>query len=345
MSALVNRQWTLARHPINHLKPEHFAYREQPVGSPGEGEVLLEVLYLNIAPVMRMYMMSGGAAGEAPLEPGDVIHGRGVARVLASRSPDYQEGDYVQGQMGWQTHKLSRMSPAEKMRKLCSWGLPVHYALSALGMTGFSAYCGFFSRGRPQPGEAVLVSGAAGGVGSLVIQMARLHGCHPVIGIAGSQSKCELVCKLGCDAAIDYRRDKIDDALVKWFPAGIDLYFDNVGGEVLVAALNRLALGARVVLCGSISEYQREEPFGLPNYTVLRDRNATMLGFFVYHHLEEFDQAEERIADWLRAGQLKVTMDMVEGFEAMPGALMEMFSGTQGGKRLVKLCSGPDPVC
>ena len=274
-----NHQWVVAEHPVTTLAERHFGYRETPVPEPGPGEVLLKTHLLNIAPVMRMYMMAGGAAGEPPLGVGDVIHGRGVAEVVESRHPGFAEGEFVQGQLGWQTWKVSRMTEAEKFRRLKPHGLPIHHALTVFGMTGLSAWCGFFSRGRPRPGDAVLVSGAAGGVGSLVVQMARRHGCTPLVGIAGGPDKCGLVRKLGCEAAIDYKADDVAGAIGKLFPGGIDLYFDNVGGEILEAALDHLAPGARVVLCGSISEYQREAPFGPGNYTNLRRANADMRGF------------------------------------------------------------------
>jgi len=307
MHTPINRQWVVAEHPTTTLGEHHFGYREVPVPDPKPGEVLLKTHFLNIAPVMRMYMMRGGAAGEAPLELGDVIHGRGVA---------------------------------EKFRRLQPHGLPIHHALTVFGMTGFSAYCGFFLRGRPKPGDAVLVSGAAGGVGSLVVQMARIHGCSPLAGIAGSAAKCALGQQLGCDHAINYKADGLAAAIGDIFPNGIDLYFDNVGGEILEAALGHLATGARVVLCGSISEYQRETPFGPRNYTNLRKANADMRGFFVYNHLADFDNAEATMADWVRDGELHVPVDIVAGFESMPQALLDMFEGTGGGKRLVQVVEG-----
>ena len=335
-----NRQWVVAEHPVTTLEGRHFEYRESPVPEPGPGEVLLRTHLLNIAPVMRMYMMPGGAAGEAPLSVGDVIHGRGVAEVVASNHPDFAAGEFVQGQLGWQTYKVSRMTAAEKFRRLKPHGVPIHHALTLFGMTGFSAWCGFFSRGQPRPGDAVLVSGAAGGVGSLVVQMARIHGCAPLIGIAGGADKCRLISRLGCHAAIDYKADDVAAAIGDLFPAGIDLYFDNVGGEILEAALQHLAPGARVVLCGSISEYQREAPFGPRNYTNLRRANADMRGFFVYNHAAEFDAAEAAMAAWLTEGRLEAPVDLVTGFESMPRALMDMFESTSGGKRIVQVVEG-----
>ena len=341
----INRQWTVAERPVTSLADNHFGYVEAPIEEPSEGEVLLQTHVLNIAPVMRMYMMEGGEAGEAELPIGGVIHGRGVAEVIASKHPDYEPGEFVQGQLGWQTYKLSRMTPAERMRKLKPNGLPVHVALSALGMTGFSAWCGFFTRGEPKAGDAVLVSGAAGGVGSLVVQMAKIIGCSPVIGIAGGPDKCALVRGLGADAVIDYKADEVESRIGELLPSGFDLYFDNVGGEILEAALEHLGQYARIVSCGSISEYTRESGFGPTNYTNLRDANADLRGFFVYNHADEFDRAKAQMAGWLREGLLRVVVDQVNGFENMPRALMEMYSGTGGGKRLVAVAdSGAIPI-
>lgn len=337
MSGSVNRQWTVAERPRTTLEAKHFGYIETPIPEPADGEVLLRTHVLNIAPVMRMYMMEGGEAGEPELPIGGVIHGRGVAEVIESKHPDYVVGDFVQGQIGWQTYKTSRMTSAERMRKLKPNGLPVHVALSALGMTGFSAWCGFFTRGEPKPGESVLISGAAGGVGSLVVQMARIHGCSRIVGIAGGPEKCALARDLGCDEVIDYKSDDVEARIGKLFPNGFDIYFDNVGGEILDCALNHIGQNARIVSCGSISEYTRSEPFGLANYTNLRDANADLRGFFVYNHADEFDRAEAEMAQWLRNGQMRIVFDQLDGFENMPRALMEMYSSTGGGKRLVSV--------
>ena len=344
MTGLLNQQWTVAEHPETVLEAAHFHYREVPVPSLQDGQALLRTHLLNIAPVMRMYMMRGSAANEAPLEIGDVIHGRGVAEVIDSRHADFAPGSFVQGQIGWQTYKVTRFTKAERFRTLKRHGLPIHYALSALGMTGFSAYCGFVTRADAARGDRVLVSGAAGGVGSLVVQMARILGAAKIVGIAGGADKCALIRELGCDEVIDYKADDVPAEIAENFPDGMDLYFDNVGGEILQAALDCLASQARVLLCGSISEYQRETPFAPSNYTNLRAKNADMRGFFVYNHAQEFDAAEAAMAEWIREGSLRVVVDEVQGFEKMPEALMGMFTATGGGKRYVKLVPGPVAV-
>jgi len=345
-SVKINRQWTVAEHPQQGLDKRHFGYREVELPDLSDGEILLRTHYLNLAPVMRMYMMAGGAgeSTESPLSIGDVIHGRGVAEVIESRHPDYSAGDYVHGQIGWQTHKISRVTEQEKFVRMKRRGVPAYYGLSALGMTGYSAYCGFVVRGEPQPGQAVLVSGAAGGVGSLVVQIARAMGCSPVIGMAGTGAKCDLMRDLGADEMINYREEDVGQRIGELFPEGVDIYFDNVGGEILESALGNLAFGARVVLCGSISEYTRDEPFGPRNYTRLRRHEADMRGFFVYNHADSYDRAEQDISGWIKQGKLRALVDILDGFENMPDALIGLYSGANKGKQLVRVIPGEDVI-
>ena len=344
-SRILNRQWTVAARPVHELDQSHFGYKEVHLERPRQGEILLRSHYLNLAPVMRMYMMEGGGgySSEANLEIGDVIHGRGVAEVIESRHPDYQTGDFVQGQMGWQTFKVTSVKPQEKFIRMRRRELPAYYGLSALGMTGYSAYCGFITRGRPQPGNSVLVSGAAGGVGSLVIQIAKATGCSPVIGIAGGEKKCEIVRELGADQCIDYKKENVGLAIKDNFPDGIDIYFDNVGGEILDKSLDHLKRFARVVLCGAISEYARKEPFKL-DYGKVRHLDAELLGYYVYNHENDFEKAEDDIANWIRQGQLKVLSDIEDGFEHMPQALMGLYHGDNVGKAIVRVNPGEDII-
>lgn len=331
----VNLQWRVARRPEGKPRPGDFALTEEPVPEPGPGEVLLRTHFLGLAPVMRMYMQGTGAAGERALEVGDVIHGRGVAQVMASRHPDVSEGDVLQGQLGWQTWKVSALTDQEKFFPCPERGLPHALDAGVLGMTGLSAWAGFVDRGQPRAGDLVVVSGAAGGVGSLVVQMASIAGCR-VIGIAGGPEKCAFVRSLGCEAAIDYKSEDVAERIADLCPEGMDLYFDNVGGEILAACLEHLAMNARVVLCGSISEYTRSKPFGLRNYTRLRAVNGAMIGFFVYNHLQQWDTAMDQMAGWIRDGALKPVQDLVEGFEHMPDALSRLYEGRNVG---VQCCS------
>ena len=337
-----NCQWRIARAPVGNVRPDDFRWAETDIPEPEDGEVLLKTLYLGLAPVMRMYMQGTGAAGERVLSPGDVIHGRGVAQIVRSRHSDWQEGEIVQGQIGWQGYKVSAMTAQEKMFR-CH-GLDLDYALNCgvLAMTGLSAHAGFFRCGDPKPTDTIVVSGAAGGVGSMVIQMAKhVVGAKRVIGIAGGPEKCTTIKALGCDDAIDYKAGPIAPALQAICPEGIDLYFDNVGGETLATVLENLAFGARIVLCGSISEYARSEPFGLTNYARLRRVEGRMTGFFVYNHLDQFESTMSEMADWIRSGRLTPVQDIIEGFEAMPRALANLYFGKNVGVQCCRV--RPDP--
>jgi len=332
----VNRQWCVGARPEGKPKPSDFLYKECQIPVAGEGEVLLETLYLGIAPVMRMYMMNLPAGGEPPLAIGDVIHGRGVARVLESHHPDYKAGEIVQGQLGWQTHKTSKMTDRERFLKVTHHELSYAHSVRILSMTGLTAYTSFFDQGQPKAGETVVVSGAAGGVGHMVVQMAKITGCH-VIGIAGGPEKCAIVSDLGADAMIDYKNDDVPTRIKELCPDGMDIYYDNVGGEILSACLDNLAYDARIVLCGSISEYTREEKFGLTNYAMLRRANATMHGYFVYNYLDQFERCNDQLAAWIASGQMMPLIDQLNGFDKMPEALIGVYDGTNIGPRCVKV--------
>ncbi len=336
-----NCQWRIARRPNGNVVQDDFQYVEESIPSPADGEVLLKNYYMNLAPVMRFYMGGESWAGERPLEIGDIIHGRAVAEVIESKHPDYAAGEFVQGQFGWQTYKTTSVLPSERFRKLPSLKQPLSVALGSLGMTGFSAYFGFVDCGKPRAGDIVVVSGAAGGVGSHVIQIAKILGCH-VIGIAGGPKKCQMILEYGCDAAIDYKKGDIAAQIASHCPDGIDLYFDNVGGETLQACLENLRQNSRIVLCGSISEYMREEPFGLSNYTRLRRTNSTMQGFFIYNHLDDIDRAEAQMSEWLESGQLRPIEHIFDGFDALPAALASLYDGSNYGTALCRVRRGPN---
>ncbi len=334
-------QWRVAAAPVGNVRPADFAWHEEEVPEPKEGEVLLETLYLGLAPVMRMYMQGTGAGGEKKLGVGDVIHGRGVARILESRHPSWKAGEIVQGQIGWRTYATSAMTEREKFFRVTSHDLPYSYAAGVLGMPGLSAHAGYFACGQPRKGDVTVVSGAAGGVGTMVIQMARIAGASKVIGIAGGPEKCRFIRDLACDETIDYKSESVPERLAELCPKGIDYYFDNVGGEVLSACLERLAMGARIALCGSISEYTRATPFGLTNYTRLRSVEGRMSGFFVYNHVSRWSDVMDEMAGWIRAGKLKPIQDIVEGFESMPQALSRLYEGRNVGVQCCRV--RPEP--
>lgn len=336
----VNLQWRILARPQGNVKPSDFERVEAPIPELADGQFLLRTLYLGVRPVMRMYMQGLPAAGERPLEIGDVIHGRGVAQVAASRHPDYTVGDTVHGQLGWQTWKASSGSLQERFLRMPKAHLPCVHGVGALGMNGFSAYCGLLECGRPVAGDTVVVSAAAGGVGSTVVQIARILGCR-VIGIAGGPDKCALLSQLGCAAAIDYKNEPLTARLSELCPNGINVYFDNVGGPTLATVLDNLAMGARIVLCGSISEYTLPEPFGLTNYTRLRAKNAAMQGFFVYNFAHLFEQAGARLARWIEQGELMPVQNIVDGFDKMPAALAELYSGANTGVQICRVRGEP----
>lgn len=331
-----NCQWRIAARPQGNVRPADFEYREEPVPDIADGEFLLRTLYLGLRPVMRMYMGGDAIAGEAPLAIGDIIHGRGVAQVVASRHPGFSPGELVHGQLGWQTWKASRGTPGERFIKMDYPDLSAALGVGVLGMNGYSAWGGLTQCGRPQAGETLVVSAAAGGVGSTVVQLGRALGCR-VVGIAGGPEKCALVRSLGAVHVIDYKAEDVASQLASYCPDGIDIYFDNVGGETLSACLELLAMNARVVLCGSISEYTREEPYGLVNYTRLRRVNGCMHGFFVYNFEPLFPQATSELSALVRSGALRPVQDVVDGFEAMPDALARLYDGRNMGVQLCRV--------
>ena len=343
MSEIINNQWRVAARPYGNVKISDFELHREPLRELEVGEFLLRTHYLNLAPVMRMYMQGTSAAGEAPLDIGDVIHGRGVAQVLASKHPVYQMGDVLQGQVGWQTYKISKGTAGERFYIMPKRGLSYSLGVSLLGMTGFSAYCGFVKSGYPKSGDVVLVSGAGGGVGSIVVQIAKILGCT-VIGIAGGENKCNFVSSLGADHVIDYKNDNVVNKIKTLTPNGLDIYFDNVGGEILSAALDNLAMYARIVLCGSISEYMREEPFGLKNYTKLRSTDSKMNGFFVYNHEPDFKEAEQKLACWIKEGRIQIKEDVTNGFSQMPYGLQNLYAGKNQGVALCQILDDSELV-
>jgi hypothetical protein len=332
----VNRQFLLAARPVGMVRREDFTYRESPVPDDlAAGEARVRNLYVSIDPAMRGWMVNR-ADYVAPLELGDVMRAGCVARVDASRHPELREGDLVTGDFGWQDYAIAggRGTPFSPWRA----DLPATAALSLLGMTGFTAYFGLMDIGRPVAGETVVVSGAAGAVGSIAGQIAKLHHCR-VVGIAGGADKCPFVVhELGFEAAIDYRAEDVAARLAALCPRGIDVYFDNVGGAVLDAALARLATHARVVLCGAISRSNLTAPTpGPSNYVNLIFRRARMEGFIVLDYAARYDEASSALAGWAKSGALRYREHVVEGFERLPDALVGLFHGENVGKQIVHI--------
>jgi NADPH-dependent curcumin reductase CurA len=335
----VNRQWVLAERPVGRaVRESDFRLVESPIPVPGRGEFLVRTMYLSVAPVMRMYMLDG-AGIEKPLGIGEVMRGRGVGEVIASNHPGYDVGDHVQGKLGWQEYSVSDGSPYYMMYKVRQRLVPLSTAVGVLGMTGFTSYLGLVDIGQPKRGETVLVSGAAGGVGSNVGWIARNLGCR-VVGIAGSAQKCwSLTEHLGYDAAINYRTEDVPSRIRELCPKGVDVFFDNVGGEILDHALGALNRYGRVVCCGRIAEYLKseDERYRQRNWWMIGKQRATMRGFFIYDLAEHFPRAERQMAQWIAEGRMRPMEDVLEGLEQMPRALMRLYEGQNLGKQIVRV--------
>lgn len=343
MAAPVNRRWLLAARPEGAVRREDFTLDEAPLPAPGDGQLLVRTLYLSVAPVMRLYMLNATPI-EPPLALGDVMHGRGVGEVLVSRHPDFAVGDIVQGKLGWQQFAVISGEPSALTFKVTQKLAPVSTALGVLGMTGWTAYVGLVDIGRIKPGASVVISGAAGGVGSIAGPVAAALGA-PAIGIAGTDEKCAmLIDRLHYRAAINYRSEDVAVRLAQLCPDGIDLFFDNVGGPILDAALANLALYARIVLCGRISQYLLEagQGYALKNWGDIGRRRAAMEAFFIYDHAHRFAEAEAQMAAWIAQGRLPLAEDISEGIETMPDALISLFTGQSRGKRLVRVAADAD---
>jgi NADPH-dependent curcumin reductase len=330
----VNHQFRLASRPVGLPRPSDWTYVEEPVAEPGDGEVLVKVAYVSLDPAMRGWM-NEGRSYIPPVGIGEVMRAFAVGEVIASKDPDVAVGEHVGGLLGVQEYAIANGKGVFKVDPSLA-PLPVY--LGALGMPGVTAYFGLLDIGKPQPGQTVLVSGAAGAVGGLVGQIARLKGARAV-GIAGGPEKCgHLLDDLGFDATIDYKSEDLDAALVETCPNGVDVYFDNVGGEILDAALAHLARNARVVICGAISQYNNTEPVrGPSNYLSLLVNHASMTGFVMSDYLARYGEAVAEMAGWLASGQLVSREDIARGLENFPEVLLRLFSGENTGKLVLEL--------
>lgn len=336
----VNRQWRLKQRPIGIIDADTFELAEGVVPRPGEGEFTVRIAFLSLAPVMRAYVLDGGVI-ENPLPIGAVMRGRGVGEVVESRHPGYRVGDIVHGPFGWQDYAISDGSG--HVLKMTTRAGSASHALGVLGLTGFTAYFGLFDIGRCAAGEEVLVSGAAGGVGSVAGQLARIAGCRTV-GICGGETKAEWIQhELGYDTAVDYHGEDTAARIAAAMPGGIDIYFDNVGGPLLETAISNIAENGRIVVCGSISQYlSGEEKRGPTNYFDLVYRNARMHGFHIYRYAGRFAEAERRMSRWLADGRLRSVEHRLHGMEQVPAALRGLFESENYGKCVVQI--GDDPL-
>jgi len=325
----VNHQFRLAARPEGLPKESDWDRTEEPVGEPGEGEVLVKTLYLSLDPAMRGWM-NEGRSYIPPVGIGEVMRALAAGEVVASNHSGFAPGDHVTGLLGVQEYAIAS---GDALMKVDTDLAPLPVYLSTLGMPGMTAYFGLLDIGRPAAGETVVVSGAAGAVGGLVGQIAKLKGAR-AIGIAGGEDKCRhIVDELGFDAAIDYKAGDLDAALGENCPDGIDVYFDNVGGEILDAALARLGRNARVVICGAISQYNASAAMkGPSNYMSLLVNHASMTGFVFSDYLDRLGEGAQDMAGWLAAGDLKSREDVAEGFDNFPETLLRLFEGANTGK-------------
>lgn len=330
----INRQWLICGNPHGRaVKESDFELVEVAVPDLNDGEVRVQVEYLEFTPSLKGQMENRLSYAEKT-ETGQVMRGRGLGTVVASASEEIAVGAKVHGYLGWQEYSTL---PANELTVRTDDDSLRHY-LGPLGSTGMAAYFGFFDAGEPQAGDTVLISGAAGAVGSMVGQMAKLVDCR-VIGVAGGQEKCtHLLDFLGLDAAIDYKNENVEERLKELAPDGVNVIFDNVGGDFLEAALANLAVGARVVICGAITRYSlKEPPPGPSNYFNLVLKRATMRGILSVDYQDQFEEAGNRIRTWLADDKFAYQEDIQEGFENIPATFMRLFSGKNLGKQLLKL--------
>lgn len=332
---LMNQQWLLAARPSGPITPDNFQWQEAPVPVVADGEVRVRNIYLSLDPAMRGWMNAGGSYIPA-VKIGAVMRGGTVGVVEESRAPGFSAGDIVQGTLGWQTYAVV---PGRALLKLpLPADLPLEAQVGLFNHIGLTAYFGLFDIGQPRDGETLVVSGAAGAVGALVVQMGRIRGLR-VVGIAGSDAKCRrLVDELGADAAINYRTENVRQALRTHCPAGIDIVFENVGGEILDASLAQINIGARVALCGLISQYNATAPVPGPYYFGnLIVKRARIEGFLVSDYFPRAGEALPQMVQWYREGRLTYALDVVDGLDQAPLAINRLFSGEKQGKLAVRV--------
>jgi NADPH:quinone reductase len=325
-----NRRVTLAARPAGIPTEADFALDEVDAGSPAPGEVLVRVLWASVDPYQRGRMREARSYS-APLQIGDVMTSQSVGEVVESGDSRFRPGELVVGQLGWQEYAVAR---AGAVRRVPPALRPPTLALHAVGATGFTAYFGLLDVGRPRPGDTVVVSGAAGAVGQVAGQLAKLGGCRAV-GIAGGPEKTrDLTETYGYDVAIDYKNADVGDALHE---ENVDVYFDNVGGEISQAVHRRLNVGARIVVCGQVSQYNEARPRPTFQPGLLIVYRARMEGFLVSDYAHRFDEAARRLAHWVATGELRWREDVTDGLENAPRALIGLLNGANRGKALVKV--------
>jgi NADPH-dependent curcumin reductase len=325
-----NRRVVLASRPAGWVSEDNFRIEAAPLPQPAEGEVLVKNLWLSLDPYMRG-RMSEAKSYVKGVDLGEVMVGQTVGEVVESKNAAFKKGDKVLTQTGWQLY-----AAAKEVFKVHD-GVPLSYYLGVLGMPGMTAYFGLKEIGQPKPGETVVVSAASGAVGSVVGQLAKIWGCRAV-GIAGGKEKCGYVSReLGFDACLDYKAGSLREALKEAAPKGVDVYFDNVGGEILDTALARMNLFGRIIVCGSISDYNATEPYRPRNLRAILVNRLKVQGMIVFDWKERYGEALKALAGYLAAGKLKTRESIVEGLDNAPRGLIGLLKGENFGKQLVRL--------
>ena len=333
-----NQQWRLKERPDGLFKESDFEWREEEVPELQEGHILVRVIYLSLDPTQRVWAKADSYLPK--IELGAVMRSGGLGVVEASKHPKFEEGDIVSGMTGWQTYAVRDGKGFQKLPR--GPGVTLDAYLGPLGMTGITAYYGLLDVGKPKEGETLVVSGAAGAVGSVVCQIGKIKGLR-VVGIAGGDEKCAwLTDELGADAAINYKSENVYKALRKACPDGVDVYFENVGGPILDAVLGHINMGARIPLCGFISQYAATETGpGIQNLSILVSKRATIRGFLVLDYYDRAAEAVREMSGWLSEGRLKFRSDIHQGLESAPTVINKLFTGDKMGKLLVQVSEPP----
>ena len=328
----INQKWILKERPTGLVDDSNFLFIEEDLPEINDGEILIQTEYLSVDPTQRMWL-TDIPGYLPPIQIDEVIRSGGMGRVIASKNERFNEGELVNGFVGWQTLLISDGKGFRKVPEL----LPIPTMLNVLGLTGITAYFGLLDIGQPKEGETVLVSGAAGATGSVVAQIAKIKGCN-VIGIAGGEEKCGWLEECGLDHVIDYKATKATKEIRRVTENGIDVYFDNVGGPLLEAVLYQINQKARIVICGAISNYASTDlPVGPRNLSSLIINRAKMEGFLVLDYLDRTDEAIQELSKWLTDGKIKHREDVQEGIENCPSTLNRLFTGQNIGKQILKI--------
>jgi NADPH-dependent curcumin reductase CurA len=338
MNKLTNRRWVLRKRPDGDLRDGDMELVEAPVPQPREGEVLVRNVYLMVAPTNRIWM-SDMDQYMSPVGLGEPMRGMTMGVVVESGRPDFRPGDVVEGPMAWEEYSI-----AQQVRRVpLQHGLPLAAYASVLGNSGLTAYFGLTDIGRPKAGETLVVSAAAGGVGSIAVQIGKILGCR-VVGVAGGERKCRFVQEtFGVDACVDYKRGRVLEDLRAACPDGIDVDFENVGGDVMDAVLAHMNVGARIAMCGMISSYNATGDWWSPKlFRNVIMKRAKIQGFLIADYIPRFAEGAAQLAEWVRDGRLKYQVDIVDGIERAPEGFARLFSGANLGKQLVRV--SPEPV-